>query len=74
MKRILTYLKGYKKECILAPFFKMLEVCFELLVPLVMADIIDNGIKYASASGNSSYTQQQNESVRGARHEEIERL
>ncbi len=51
MKRILTYLKSYKKECILAPFFKMLEVCFELLVPLVMADIIDKGI----TSGDKSY-------------------
>lgn len=51
MKRILTYLKGYKKECVLAPFFKMLEVCFELLVPLVMADIIDIGIE----SGDEGY-------------------
>ncbi|MCR5799981.1 MAG: ABC transporter ATP-binding protein/permease [Lachnospiraceae bacterium] len=44
MKRLLVYLKGYKKECILAPLFKMLEASFELFVPLVVADLIDNGI------------------------------
>lgn len=44
MKRILTYLKEYKKECICAPLFKLLEASFELIVPLVMAAIIDNGI------------------------------
>ena len=38
------YLKDYKKECVLAPLFKMLEASFELIVPLVMAAIIDTGI------------------------------
>ena len=44
MKRLIIYLKDYKKESILAPLFKLLEAFFELLVPLVMANIIDYGI------------------------------
>ena len=44
MKRLMMYLKDYKKESILAPLFKLLEAFFELLVPLVMAIIIDYGI------------------------------
>ena len=44
MKRLMVYLKNYKKECVLAPLFKMLEASFELLVPLVMAAVIDTGI------------------------------
>lgn len=44
MKSLLKYLSGYKKECVLSPLFKLLEVVFELLVPLVMAAIIDKGI------------------------------
>lgn len=44
MKKLLIYLKKYKKESILAPLFKMLEASFELLVPLVMAAIMDPGI------------------------------
>ena len=44
MKRLMMYLKDYKKEAILAPLFKLLEAFFELLVPLVMANIIDYGI------------------------------
>lgn len=44
MKSLLKYLKDYKKETVLAPFFKMLEALFELFVPLVMAAIIDTGI------------------------------
>jgi len=44
MKRLLVYLKDYKKECVLAPLFKMLEASFELFVPLVIASIIDTGI------------------------------
>lgn len=44
MKSLLRYLKDYKKECVLAPLFKMLEAIFELLVPLVMAKVIDVGI------------------------------
>lgn len=44
MKRLMMYLKDYKKESILAPLLKLLEAFFELLVPLVMANIIDYGI------------------------------
>ena len=44
MGRLMKYLKDYKKESILAPLFKLLEAFFELLVPLVMASIIDRGI------------------------------
>ena len=44
MKKILVYLKDYKKESILAPLFKMLEASFELLVPLVVKKIVDIGI------------------------------
>ena len=44
MKRLLIYLKDYKKECVLAPLFKMLEASFELFVPLVIAYLIDKGI------------------------------
>lgn len=45
MKKVLVYLKYYKKETILAPLFKMLEASFELFVPLVIASIIDRGIE-----------------------------
>ena len=51
MRKLLVYLKDYKKETVLAPLFKMLEATFELFVPLVMAAIIDQGI----GSGNVSY-------------------
>ena len=44
MKSLMRYLKNYRRECVLAPLFKMLEASFELLVPLVMAAIIDRGI------------------------------
>ena len=44
MGKLMVYLKGYKKETVLAPLFKMLEASFELLVPLVMVQIIDRGI------------------------------
>ena len=44
MKNILKYLKGYEKQCVLGPLFKLLEATFELIVPLVMAAIIDTGI------------------------------
>ncbi len=47
MKLLLKYLKGYEKECVLAPLFKLLEATFELFVPLVMASIIDKGIRYS---------------------------
>lgn len=44
MKKLLSYLKDYKKESILGPLFKLLEASFELIVPLVVAAIIDNGV------------------------------
>lgn len=44
MKKVFGYLRPYVKQCILAPLFKMLEATFELLVPLVVASIIDKGI------------------------------
>ena len=44
MKDILVYLKSYKKETVLGPLFKLLEASFELIIPLVMAQIIDVGI------------------------------
>ncbi len=44
MKKLFIYLRSYKKETILAPLFKLLEASFELLVPLVMASVIDRGI------------------------------
>ncbi len=44
MRTVLSWLKNYKKEAFFAPFFKLTEACFELFVPLVMADIIDRGI------------------------------
>ena len=51
MKLILHYLQKYKKECIIAPLFKLLEACFDLCVPLVVAAIVDKGI----ASGDTPY-------------------
>lgn len=51
MKQMLQYLKAYKKESVIAPLFKMLEASFELLVPIVMANIIDVGIQ----NGDKSY-------------------
>ena len=51
MNSIFKYMKDYKKESILAPLFKMLEASFELMVPLVMAAIIDKGI----ANSDTSY-------------------
>lgn len=51
MKKLLRFLKKYRKESILAPFFKMLEASFELLVPLVMAQVIDIGM----ANGDIPY-------------------
>ena len=50
MKKLLKYLKPYTKECIISPLFKLLEAVFDLLVPLVVKTIIDNGI----ATGNKT--------------------
>ena len=44
MFKLIKYLRGYVKECIMAPLFKFLEACFELTVPVIMAHIIDTGI------------------------------
>lgn len=51
MKRLLKYLKKYIKECILGPLFKLIEATFELLVPLVVARIIDVDIAGADKAG-----------------------
>ena len=50
MKRLLKYLKSYKKECVLGPLFKMFEATLELIVPLVIAAIVDRGIGDSSTS------------------------
>ena len=44
MQKLLKYMKGFGKECILGPLFKLLEASFELLIPLVVAAIVDTGI------------------------------
>lgn len=49
MHKLLRYIRGYEKQALLAPLFKMLEACFELFVPLVVASIIDTGIKNADS-------------------------
>ena len=51
LKKLLVYLKDYKKESILGPLFKLLEASFELIVPLVVASMIDVGI----AQGDKGY-------------------
>ena len=51
MKNLLKYLKDYEKQCVLGPLFKLLEASFELLIPLVVARIVDQGI----GSGNTGY-------------------
>ena len=45
MKLIWHYLRKYKMECVIAPLFKLLEACFDLCVPLVVASIVDGGIE-----------------------------
>ncbi len=44
VKKLLKYLKGYEKQCFLGPLFKLLEASFELLIPMVVANIVDEGI------------------------------
>ncbi len=51
MKKLLKYMKGYGKQCVLGPLFKLLEASFELLIPLVVASIVDVGI----AAGDRGY-------------------
>ena len=51
MRKLLKYMKGYGRECVLGPLFKLLEATFELFIPLVVADIVDKGI----GNGDGSY-------------------
>ena len=51
MRKLLKYLKDYKKESMIGPLFKLLEACFELVVPLIMANMIDIGIR----NGDTGY-------------------
>ena len=51
MKKLLKYMKGYGKKCVLGPLFKLLEATFELFIPLVVASIVDRGI----SSGDTGY-------------------
>lgn len=51
MLKLVRYLRGYGKECVLAPLFKCLEAAFQILVPLVMASVVDEGI----AAGNTRH-------------------
>ena len=51
MKKLLKYMRGYGRECVLGPLFKLLEASFELLIPLVVAAIVDTGI----AGGDRGY-------------------
>ena len=55
MKRLFSYLKHYKKESVLAPLFKLLEASFELIVPLIIAAIIDRGISESTGSPDTSF-------------------
>ena len=50
MKPIWRFLRKYKLECVMAPFFKLLEACFDLLVPIVVKSIMDIGIKNRDTS------------------------
>lgn len=51
MKKLLKFMRGFEKQCILGPLFKLLEATFELFVPLVVASIVDTGI----SSGDTGY-------------------
>lgn len=51
MKKLFVYFKGYGRECVLGPLFKLLEASFELIIPLIVASIIDCGI----ASGDGGH-------------------
>ncbi|MBR5522586.1 MAG: ABC transporter ATP-binding protein [Akkermansia sp.] len=51
MKKLLKFMRGYEKQCVLGPLFKLLEASFELLIPLVVAQIVDVAI----ADGNGGY-------------------
>lgn len=51
LKKLFVYFKGYGRECVLGPLFKLLEASFELIIPLIVASIIDRGI----ASGDGGH-------------------
>ena len=51
LNRLFKYMKGYSRECILGPLFKLLEASFELMIPLVVAKIVDTGIE----NGDTGY-------------------
>ena len=51
LKKLFVYFKGYGRECVLSPLFKLLEASFELIIPLIVASIIDRGI----ASGDGGH-------------------
>ena len=51
MNRLFKYMKGYGRECVLGPLFKLLEASFELMIPLVVAQIVDTGIE----NGDTGY-------------------
>ena len=51
MKKLLKYMRGFGKECVLGPLFKLLEASFELMIPLVVAKIVDTGI----GTGDNGY-------------------
>ena len=50
MKKLLVYLRDYKLESIVGPLFKLLEACFELIVPLLVADVINTAIPAGDAA------------------------
>lgn len=56
MKKLFQYMREYRKECVIAPLFKALEVAFELLVPLIMTYMIDVGIPEAKGQEGSLRT------------------
>ena len=50
MLKLLKYFKNYKKQCIIAPLFKFLEACFEIVIPIIMKVIIDKGINFGGTA------------------------
>ena len=55
MLKLARFLKGYKKQVILGPVFKLIEAIFELIVPLVMASIIDVGVEQEIRAMSSAW-------------------
>ena len=50
MKKLWTYMRGYRRDCVLSPLFKLLEALLELMIPLIVKDIIDNGVGRGDAA------------------------